>query len=136
MGIYDTYGKQGVQLKVGDPSLDHFKEGDEVNIADGVYLGYEGAVVIVNGKLAKVFSYLKDKWGGKIRVRDIINPINPITQAVQSMKITGDIHNGDALDAFAMKAAKATKVAKVTTTRPFLNKRKINIKGGKDGSST
>ena len=27
MGIYDTYGKHGVQLKVGDPSLDHFKEG-------------------------------------------------------------------------------------------------------------
>ena len=118
MGIYDTYGKQGVQLKVGDPSLDHFKEGDEVSIADGVYLGYEGAVVIVDGKLAKVFSYLKDKWGGKIRVRDIINPINPITQAVQSMKIAGDHHNGDAF---------ATKVAR-STPRPYNKKRKINLK--------
>lgn len=85
MGIYDTYGKRGVQLKLGDPCLNHFKEGDEVNIADGVYLGYEGAVVIIDGKLAKVFSYVKDKWGGKIKVKDIIDPINPITQAVASL---------------------------------------------------
>jgi hypothetical protein len=105
MGIYDTYGRRGVQLKVGDPSLNHFKEGDEVNIADGVYLGYEGAVVIIDGKLAKVFNYLKDKWGGKIRVKDIIDPANPIAQSIQSLKITGDINNGDA---FATKVAKST----------------------------
>jgi len=125
MGIYDTYGRQAVQLKVGDPSLDHFKEGDEVNIADGVYLGYEGAVVIVNGKLAKVFSYLKDKWGGKIRVRDIINPINPITQAVENYKqlrlslplIKLDVSNGDKI---------ATKAAK-STPRQYNKKRKINL---------
>ncbi len=88
MGIYDTYGKTaGVQLKVGDPSLTHFNEGDEVDIADGVYLGYEGAVVIIDGKLEKVFTYVRDKWGGKIKVSDIINPINPITQAIESLKM-------------------------------------------------
>ena len=131
MGIYDTYGKQGVQLKVGDPALDHFKDGDEVNIADGVYLGYEGAVVIVNGKLAKVFSYLKDKWGGKIRVRDIINPINPITQAVQDLERNREllrlslpklVSNGDKI---AMKAAKST-------PRPYDKKRKINLRKDKN----
>jgi hypothetical protein len=128
MGVYDTYGRQAVQLKIGDPSLDHFKEGDEVNIADGVYLGYEGAVVIIDGKLAKVFSYVKDKWGGKIRVRDIINPINPVAQAVENYEqlrlslplITLDVSNGDKF---------ATKVAR-STPRPYNKKRKINLKGG------
>ena len=86
MGVYDTYGNKQVQLKIGDPSLEHFKEGADVNIADGIYLGYEGAVVIIDGKLAKVFSYLKDKWGGKIRIRDVLNPINPISQAIESLK--------------------------------------------------
>ena len=121
MGIYDTYGKQGVQLKVGDPSLNYFKEGDEVDIADGVYLGYEGAVVIIDGKLAKVFNYVRDKWGGKIKVKDIIDPINPITQALDSMKIMGDVHNGDA---FATKAARST-------PRQYNKKRKINLEGEK-----
>jgi hypothetical protein len=88
MGIFDTYGKQGVQLKVGDPSLQYYKEGDEVGIADGVYLGYEGAVVILDGKLARVFDYLKNKWGGKIKVKDIIDPVNPIKQALDALDLT------------------------------------------------
>jgi hypothetical protein len=82
MGVFDSYGKKGVQLKVGDPSLKSFKEGDEVDIADGIYLGYEGAVVIIDGKLAKVFSYLKDKWGGRIRIKDVLDPMNPIVHAL------------------------------------------------------
>jgi len=94
MGVFDSYGKQGVQLKIGDPSLDHFKEGDEVNIVDGIYLGYEGAVVVIDGKLAKVFSYLKDKWGGRIRIRDVLNPINPINQALASLANKKDANLG------------------------------------------
>jgi len=85
MGVFDTYGKRGVQLKLGDPSLNWFKEGEEVNISDGIYLGYEGAVVIINGKLAKVFNYLKDKWGGRIKIKDVLDPINPISQAIKSL---------------------------------------------------
>ncbi len=86
MGIFDSYGKQGVQLKIGDPSLHMFNEGDEVNIADGVYIGYEGAVVILNGKLAKVFNHLRDKWGGTVSVQSVLDPINPIIEAINSLK--------------------------------------------------
>lgn len=86
MGLYNTYGSS-CQLKVGnDLQCKHFNVGDEVDIPDGVYIAFEGAVVILNGKLAAVFSSITDKWGSKLDCRDIIDDRNPIKQALLELK--------------------------------------------------
>lgn len=67
MGLYDCYGKQGIQLKVGPCKCKSYKLGDKVTgIPDGVYLGYEGVVVIKGRVFIAEFSELMDKWGGII----------------------------------------------------------------------
>ena len=73
MGIYDTYwskdGMYSVQLKVGpNLSLHNFDIGDKVDIEDGVYVSFEGVVVIVNNKLAAVFGHLHDKIGTPLKL--------------------------------------------------------------------
>lgn len=80
MGCYNTY--DGVQLKVAeDLMLINYKIGDEVDIPDGVYVGYEGIVVIIDGKLVKVFTELYDKYGGTFDLEKIIpNPLNEILE--------------------------------------------------------
>lgn len=50
MGVYDEYC--GVQIKIGDRHLRSYKIGDAVDIDDGVYVGWEGVIVITEGKLA------------------------------------------------------------------------------------
>ena len=64
MGIYNTYGKNGLQLKVGDLCLKHFNIGDKVDINDGVYLEYDGVIVIKDGIFIAEYKNLFDKWGG------------------------------------------------------------------------
>ena len=64
MGLYDTYAS--VQLKVGPRVCKDYVVGDSVPIADGVYVGWDGAVVVIGGQLAAVFSEVTDKWGNSI----------------------------------------------------------------------
>lgn len=72
MGIYDIYGKEGAQLKVG-PCVQHcYNVGDNVPLPDGVYLAWEGVVVVVEGKLAATFDHLWDKWGRIIFPHDAL----------------------------------------------------------------
>lgn len=81
MGIYDIYGQ--VQLKVGDIGMDFYEVGDKVSIPDGVYLGYEGIVVIKDGKFIAEFEEMTTKWGGTIKPADIVtleNPLNPVIE--------------------------------------------------------
>jgi len=70
MGVYDDYGDGNlwVQLKVGPCELHEYRVGDAVDIADGVYLDHAGVVVVLEGRLAAVFSHLCSKWG------DVIGP--------------------------------------------------------------
>lgn len=81
MGIYNTYN--GIQLKVGIVDMKYYKIGDKVDIPDGVYIGYEGVVVIEDGKLLETHEYLTDKWGNRIGVKDVISPNNPINKALK-----------------------------------------------------
>jgi hypothetical protein len=64
MGVYDNYA--GCQMKVGNPCCKDFKIGDNVKIPNGVYIAYEGLVIIKDGKLDSVLEFMYDKWGGKI----------------------------------------------------------------------
>lgn len=72
MGVYDEYGERHVQLKVGERSMKHFVIGDPVSIPDGVYIGWEGVVVISDGILIAEFSELTKKWGGRLGVGDAL----------------------------------------------------------------
>ena len=73
MGMYDTYGKLSLQLKVSDDvSLHQYNLGDKVDIPDGVYIGYEGAIAIQKGKFAAESTHIFDKWGGEIQISDLL----------------------------------------------------------------
>jgi hypothetical protein len=95
MGVYDTLGD--VQLKCGYCEMRHFEIGDDVTdagIADGVYVGYGGVVVVKNGKFIGQFEYLIDKWGTFIEPEEVINRNNPISVAVDRIVKEQEDKNG------------------------------------------
>lgn len=86
MGLYNTYGNRGTQLKVGDCEMKHYELGDIVDIPDGCYVGHEGVVVICGNTLLAEFPDITDKWGGTITPREIIEERNPICQAIKEVE--------------------------------------------------
>lgn len=70
MGIYNTYGEQYIQLKCGDCDCSHYEIGSIVDIPDGVYIGYEGIVVVQNNRLVATFppNSMYTKWGDDVTV--------------------------------------------------------------------
>lgn len=91
MGVYNTYGdKINAQMKVADNlGLTHFGIGDVVDIPDGVYVTYEGIIVIREGRIADEFSpdQIFDKWGKPFDLIKTCNLSNPVTAAVEAAKI-------------------------------------------------
>lgn len=107
MGLFDNFvdetGEVLVQLKVGPNLLDTYETGQTVSIPDGVYVGHEGVVAIVRGKVAIVTSHLHDKWGGWISPGDVISgtaeaiqELNEEEQCVfcNKWKPTWEFHDG------------------------------------------
>lgn len=81
MGVYDCFGKHRVQLKTGEPEMRQIDVGSDVQLKDGVYVGYEGVVVILDGCLLATFPFLRDKWGGivpGVRVKALLNELCPM----------------------------------------------------------
>ncbi len=79
MGDFNTYGH--IQLKIGDVSNKRYNIGDKVDLADGVYIGYGGAVGIKDGTFIGEFKIVTDKWGKIINPKDILRGrdyINPL----------------------------------------------------------
>jgi hypothetical protein len=102
MGIYDTYGNLEMQMKVGDVCMNRFSVGDKVHISDGVYLCYEGVLVIKDGIFIAEFEYLLDKRGWRIPVKDLLDSRNPLNIALlerekalnkEECKCKNDIHD-------------------------------------------
>lgn len=85
MGVYDTYGELGAQLKCGDVSMEHYKVGDTVPLEDGVYLTYEGAIVIKDGRFIAESARVFDKYGGEVTYRDILDRRNPVVAALKPL---------------------------------------------------
>ena len=66
MGCYDTYGKNEIQIKAGDRLMRNFKIGDKItDLHNGLYIGYEGAIVIKKGVFVEEFDCIYDKWGNR-----------------------------------------------------------------------
>jgi hypothetical protein len=61
MSLYDEY--DGVQMKIGERAMHQYQPGDAVDIEDGVYVGWEGVVVIHGGRLIRAFPTLRSKHG-------------------------------------------------------------------------
>ena len=86
MGVYTIVVSDGlsVQLKVGPCDLEAYCLGEEIpGIDDGVYVAYEGVVVISDGKVASVQPVLIDKWGGVIHPRDVLEGRNPVAEELE-----------------------------------------------------
>lgn len=71
MGVFDTYGI--TQLKVGDCNFNQYNIGDKVEIPDGVYISYDGAVVVNDGVFICFFERLFDKWGNPLSIENILD---------------------------------------------------------------
>ena len=90
MGVYDTFcnGKLLVQIKMTNDgiSMPNYEVGDEVNVPDDcIIIGYEGAVVVVDGKVVLVTENLFDKWGGLLCCDEIIDDRNELKQLINSL---------------------------------------------------
>lgn len=83
MGAYDTYGEQGIQIKIGECDGRHYRVGESVLIPDGIYLGYEGVVVIQDGRLAMTVDSITTKWGDILRPETVIGRLNPVEKEVE-----------------------------------------------------
>lgn len=89
MGLFDTYisanRKVQIQLKI-HRDMRQYREGDDCPLSDGVYLGFEGAVVAKDGKVVLVTETVRDKWDNPLDSEDIISPKNPIKAVLQELK--------------------------------------------------
>ena len=81
MGSYDMF--EGIQLKAGLCEMHYYRKGDTVPLPDGVYVGYEGVVVILGGCLVTTFETLTDKYGSPYDLYELVNQVNPVAQAVK-----------------------------------------------------
>ena len=75
MSIYDTF--DGVQIKCGPCEMHDYSLGQKVPLLDGVYLGNEGAIVILHGVLMASFVDVRDKWGNLLDSDALIRPNHP-----------------------------------------------------------
>lgn len=87
MGLFNEFA--GVQLKVGKCLCEHYEIGDKVPLDDGIYIGYEGAVVVKDNILVACFSELKTKWGHKIKPSSLLRDsrYNPIQKVIDRMEL-------------------------------------------------
>jgi hypothetical protein len=83
VGLYNTFGDLGVQLKVGELECAHFLVGEPVDIDDGVYIGYSGVIVVDHGIFVAEFPHLTDKWGGEISCDELVRDNNPVAKAMR-----------------------------------------------------
>lgn len=105
MGLFDTALNKartiGVQLKAGECSMYNYVEGESVegSIADGVYYGYEGVVVIEGGIVKSVTEEAPEplpnlptynKWGGAFDPKtESMEDASPVFQAIKALRASG-----------------------------------------------
>lgn len=73
MGIYDVYGDLGIQMKITRGTMDIYKVGDKTPLADGIYLGREGAFAVKDGIVILEAEFVYDKWGAPLDCNSIID---------------------------------------------------------------
>lgn len=83
--MYDIYGEFETQVKAGNCEMKHYRLYDKCDLKDGVYLSYEGIVVVQHGVFIAEFSTskIKDKWGSSLDLRAILDSVNPFVRIVK-----------------------------------------------------
>jgi hypothetical protein len=90
MGLYDTVGKNYIQIKsTPDCSLTHYKVGDEIDLPDGLHIGYEGWFIVSHGKIMRTGTDIYDKWGNPLITTEILLG-NPVAEAIKAFKENKD----------------------------------------------
>ena len=93
MGIYDYV--LGMQVKATpNPSMCSYGMGDEVPLADGAYLCFEGVFIIKHGKVVVGSSTVFNKWGGQVDIYELLNPYNPVRIIPNVEHIDEDLKKG------------------------------------------
>lgn len=101
MGVYNIYGHMNIQLKVGDCCLHHYSIADICDIEDGIYLGYEGIIVVQSGMFIAEYgatpvnfvavgkkypnALIYDKWGTIISGFNDLEKNNPIRKVLKDL---------------------------------------------------
>jgi len=85
MGTFDSYGDKGIQIKAGECMMCHYEVGDVCDLKDGIYLGYNGAIVVLDGKFIAEFPHIFTKYGSIIDNHDIIDQYNPVVQVMNDL---------------------------------------------------
>ena len=79
MGFYDMVGNQNIQVKcTRNPSMNHYNAGDEIELSDGLFIGYEGWFIVKDGKVLAEGRDIFDKWGIGISLKEILRNRNPL----------------------------------------------------------
>jgi len=89
---YDYY--EGCQIKVGTGTTREFhtyKVGDDVPIPDGVYLAYEGVVVVKDGIFFAQFDSLQHKWGEAIDIKKVLDEYSPVVAALRQVELEKEV---------------------------------------------
>ncbi|MCH7604936.1 hypothetical protein IID24_03040 [Patescibacteria group bacterium] len=84
MGVYDEYGKKSVQIKAGACEMEHYDVDDLSDLADGVYVGYKGLIVVYKGRFVAELQKIYDKWGNEIKID--LSASNPVVQAIKESR--------------------------------------------------
>ncbi len=79
MGVYDTVGKNKIQIKcTPEPKGDHYDIGEHIQLKDGLYLGYEGWFIVQKSKVKYFGDKIFTKWGDKINPKKVLDAFNEI----------------------------------------------------------
>ena len=73
MEISDTYGGCRIKTKLVEVYSDQYNVGDTVPLADGIYICYEGAIVVKGGIFIMETEDLFDKWGRSMFPDEILD---------------------------------------------------------------
>ena len=87
MGCYDIVGN--IQIKCTDCSMHDYKLGDGIELSNGIYIGYEGAFVVIKNKIVFITESVFDKWGNRLDCGDIIREKNPIMGVLKTFMVKG-----------------------------------------------
>lgn len=88
MGMYDTVGTRGVQIKSipGGNHLNQYILGDAINLPDGVHIGHEGWFVVKAMTVVSTGENVYDKYGNELNRSYILSPNNPINNIIEVVK--------------------------------------------------
>jgi len=86
MGCFDTVGKEYIQLKCTECIMAHYEIGDKIPLSEGLYISYEGWLVVKNDKVLMTGTHIYDKWGNVLEPSKIMDINTPVARTIRTFK--------------------------------------------------